>query len=113
MATKTTLNSLVLIQKRIVRTLSNVGHYEHTAPLFKNLKISKISDIYKLECLIQDQLHRQDVIHLQTASGTHNTTTRHRHNQRPIFPQNELQKSFVTYYGCVQYNALPESGKKT
>ena len=110
MATKTTLNSLVLTHKRIVRALSNVGQYKHTSPLCKNLKLLKIPDIYKLECLklIHDQLYRQNIIQFQTISDTHGMNTRDGHNLRPIFPHTEVQKRFVTYFGYLQNNALPE-----
>ena len=41
-ACKTYLKPLFLIQKRIIRILSNVQFLEHTKPLFKNLNILKI-----------------------------------------------------------------------
>ena len=109
MATKSLINPLVIIQKRIIRTLSNVNNYEHSSHLFKNLKILKIPDIHKLECLklIHDQLQNQNIIHLTTS--THGINTRNRHQLRPIFPHTELQRRFVTYCGCIYFNNLSES----
>ena len=41
-------NRLLIIQKRAVRIISNVGHRGHTAPLFANLRLLKFNDIYHL-----------------------------------------------------------------
>ena len=44
----THLKRLVLLQKRIVRIISKKGFDAHTNPLFKNLMILKLEDIYSL-----------------------------------------------------------------
>ena len=41
-------NILLIIQKRAVRIISNVGHRDHTAPLFANLRMLKFNDLYHL-----------------------------------------------------------------
>ena len=41
-------NKLLTLQKRAVRIISNAGFREHTAPLFFNLKILQIIDLYHL-----------------------------------------------------------------
>ncbi len=109
MATKTLKNPLVLIQKKILRTMSNVNKYEHTSQLFKNFKILTIADIYQLERLklIHEQLNRQNIFQLITAFQTHSIHTRNSQLLRPLFPCTELQKRFVTYYGCKKFNDLP------
>ena len=44
----TQLRRLILLQKRIVRIISKKGFDAHTNPLFKNLMILKLEDIYSL-----------------------------------------------------------------
>lgn len=110
MATITSIKPLVIMQKRIIRTIGHISNYQHTNPIFKSSKILKITDVYKLECLkfIHEQLHRHNLVQLTTASDVHNINTRNRHNLRPPFPDLEAQKRFVLYYGCREYNELPD-----
>ena len=42
---------LFKIQKNAVRIITNSKFNAHTSPIFKNLKILKIEDIFKLSCL--------------------------------------------------------------
>ena len=44
---ETHLSPLYLQQKRIIRIIAGVGWNEHTSPLFFNLKLLKLSDLYK------------------------------------------------------------------
>ena len=48
-ASQTTINPLIIQQKRIIRTICNANKYDHTSPLFYRLKILKLSDIVKYE----------------------------------------------------------------
>lgn len=43
------INRLLLLQKRAMRIIANTRYRAHTDPIFKSLKILKISDIYKLQ----------------------------------------------------------------
>ena len=40
----TYINSLYLLQKKVVRTMSKVGRLDHTNALFVDLKLLKLSD---------------------------------------------------------------------
>ena len=42
------LNKIHVIQKKAIRIITNSKYNEHTAPLFKELKLLKLNDIYKL-----------------------------------------------------------------
>lgn len=44
-------NKMITIQKRAVRVLSNAKYNAHTDPLFRELKILKLADIYRVEIL--------------------------------------------------------------
>ena len=41
----TYINSLYLLQKKVVRTMSQVGRLDHTNALFVDLKLLKLSDL--------------------------------------------------------------------
>ena len=112
-ATKTAFNLLVLTQKWIIGTLSNVSNHKHPSHIFWNSKILKITDIRKLECLklIDDKFNRQNIIQLATVDATHNINTRNTHNLRPVFTDTQSQKRFITYHGCIHFNDLPDTLK--
>ena len=61
MANVTTLKPLQILQIRVIRIIRKVAYVDHTPPLFKNVKILQISDIYTLENLefIHDHLYTQ------------------------------------------------------
>lgn len=42
------LNKLNVIQKKAIRTITNSNYNEHTAPLFKDLNLLRLNDLYKL-----------------------------------------------------------------
>ena len=109
MATKSVLNPLMLLQKRIVRIISNVNYYDHTDPLYKSLGVLKINDIFVLESLkfVHCQLHTQQIFSFTRVLDVHNVNTRSRNQLRPSFPRTELQRRFVLYSGCQNWNALP------
>jgi len=48
-ATKIHTNKITLLQKKAVRIISNARYNDHTEPLFRELKILKLDDIYKLK----------------------------------------------------------------
>ena len=43
------LNKLIVLQKKIIRTITGSFYNAHTEPLLKSLKLLKITDIYKLQ----------------------------------------------------------------
>ena len=112
MANSTTLSSLTILQKRIIRAITNVNYYEHTAPLFKSLGILRLDDIYTLECLKLFFEHRYtNIFQLTLASDVHTVSTRRQHYLRPPFPKLELHKRFVMYYGCQKWNEFSDHVK--
>jgi hypothetical protein len=50
-ANKTSLNKLRVKQKEAIRIICNVGHREHTAPLFAQLKILPLDQLINLNVL--------------------------------------------------------------
>jgi len=56
---KTHLQSLITIQKRLIRIIAKANRLEHTANLFKELRIIKLFDIYSLKLNIFMYLHNR------------------------------------------------------
>ena len=102
------------MQKRVIRTIANVRSFVHTAPLYRSLGILKVSDIYLLECykFIHNELQTNTLFSFTQTSNIHTINTRNRSNIRPTFPKLEAQKRFVTYFGCLKWNNLPDSFKQ-
>ena len=49
-AAKSVLNELFLLQKRAVRIINKCGYLTHSDPIFKNLGILKVSDLFEHCC---------------------------------------------------------------
>lgn len=108
------LNSLFLLQKRIIRTCTNSLWLDHTDPLFISLKTLKISDIYKLQLatFMFQYHHNQLPTHLiepdffNTDNLSHDYNTRH---ARDIFIKNTrtvLAKNTSMTQGPMLWNSL-------
>lgn len=85
------LNKLNVIQKKAIRVITNSKYNEHTAPLFKELSLLKLTDIYKLNVgkfmykMVQNNLppqikhaftKNQDLHNHNTRQGVHIKTRR-------------------------------------
>ena len=53
-AAKVHLEKLLKLQKRAVRIITGSGYLEHTAPLFKQLELLKVDEIYRVSCCIYE-----------------------------------------------------------
>ena len=42
---------LIKLQKKVIRCIAQFKYNSHTSPLFKNLSVLKIVDVYKMACL--------------------------------------------------------------
>ena len=49
-AVSTHIEILVKLQKKAVRSISKVGYLDHTGPLFDNLKLLQVKEIYDFNC---------------------------------------------------------------
>ena len=101
--TKNHLNPLILQQKRIIRTMTNSTFNEHTSPIFKKLKLLKLTDIYKFEILKYMYKHRDDAIY--AVDHTINTRNRNLLVSKPR-KLTKTQKS-VSFLGPQEWNKLP------
>ena len=77
------LTKLVITQKKIIRVIAGATYYAHTEPIFKHLRILKLTDIYTMlvSKYVLNFLHKllpSPLSNLFTASRTvHEHSTRH------------------------------------
>jgi hypothetical protein len=77
------LTKLVIMQKKIIRVIAGANYYAHTEPIFKHLRVLKLTDIYTMQVskYVLNFLHLllpSPLSNLFTASRTiHEHSTRH------------------------------------
>ena len=106
------LTPLVRIQKRIIRNIARTDFFAHTEPLFKELRILKISDIRKFALAVYFFKHRNALE--EPLRANHQYFTRHRNRLRPIVHNLTLfEKSFVyqapRYWNEISFHFPPNT----
>ena len=100
---KVHLKPLNIQHKRIIRTISNAGFLEHTSPLFSQLRILKLDDIYKFNLLL--------LTHKRVYTGSfniqHSINTRHRNLAVPEFQRLTKTQQSSKFMGPYLWNTLP------
>jgi hypothetical protein len=111
----TSLDSLFLLQKRVIRSCTNSPWLSHTDPLFASLKTLKVYDIYKLQLAVFMYQHHNNLLpsHLidetffNTAYPAHSYETRHANTQF-IKPTNTVLASNTSAsQGPLLWNNIP------
>ena len=64
---RTTLNPIIILQKRIVRLINGSSYYAHTHEIFNNLSMLKFEYLFKYNCA----LYMYDIINLKKALYMH------------------------------------------
>ena len=98
-ASPSTLLPLKRKQKRAIRVISGSEFYAHTQELFKNLKMLKLEDIYKLEVVkfVSSQLNTENPIITYHRNATfHAYNTRQGYLLRQPQSSSEQSRRFVT-----------------
>ena len=92
-----------LQQKRTVRTIKNAGYTDHTDPIFKELKLLKINDIYnfQLGCHMYHARARGEY-----ATQT-NYQTRDSNRALPVRHRTTTTQHAVSYKGPTFWSSLP------
>ena len=83
----------------------------HTIILFKNSKLLKFDDIYKLEVVkfIWQMLNSESpIIQFSFVADHHGYNLRNQLNLRPPRANLNLKKMWVAYIGCAIWNSIPE-----
>lgn len=97
-AMKTVMQPLVLLQKKVVRSISGAGYWDHTDPLSSELLILKLFDIHRLKLYIKfvnNQQQAPTVITFDLVSSVHNHNLRNQKIRRLPQPRSEATKRFV------------------
>ena len=109
----TYLNRIFLIQKRIVRAITNAPYRAHSAPHFAQLKLL---DIYKLNSFhtakfMFSYIHSllpPPFLHLFTRNNKfHNYNIRTASNYRPHICRTNIKQFTILYQGPKVWNSLP------
>lgn len=115
------LDSLFLLQKRVIRTCTNSLWLDHTDPLFSSLSTLKVRDIYKLQLasfmyqfhhnLLPFDFLKNNVFKTDTLS--HHYDTRHVNDTFIITTNTVLASNTSTTQGPLLWNQLPDHLKTT
>ena len=105
---RTHLSELEVQQKRLIRTLCNLGYNEHTSASFHRFKILKLYDIYRYHLCIYMFKNRN----FSRFSTTHNRNTRNRNRLIPEFQRLTRSQFSVSFMAPTVFNSLPTSLKE-
>jgi hypothetical protein len=112
------MNRLSKLQKRAVRLIVKARYNAHTSPIFKNLRLLTIDDIFKLQCcnLFWKRKHNQlpTLLHemLETNSEIHSHNTRQNMNIRPrLISKPRYNIQLLSVKVATTWNTLPDSIK--
>ena len=108
------LNKIEILQKKVVRIIDNQPRYAHAAPIFKDLKILKVSDIAKLQ--ITTIMHKtfrnelpNDINALFTLATAPSILTRNRRHFSEPFSTKLYRTRLPTWVGPRLWNSLVAS----
>ena len=104
------LNPLIIIQKKIIRIITQSDFMAHTPPLFFQTKILAFNDIYKH--VLGTYMFKQ---HLTSSINyaAHSYNTRNIHNATPTFQRLSICQRSLTYNGPRLWNSIPISIKNS
>lgn len=103
----THLDSLVVLQKKLLRTMFNFHYYQHTGPLFKDHKILKVKDIIDIQtCILVYYSTHSCPLNLGFVPIVHQTQTRSGNDLRiPLYRTSHAQQC-VLFRGARLWNNL-------
>ena len=97
------MNPLIILQKRLIRTICNEPFLAHTNPLFLNNKIIKIPEIIEYRLLIYVFKN----INSFNLASTHSYETRRELDLRSTFHRTVMTQRSTNYVGPTFWNNLP------
>ena len=109
---KTKINSILLLQKKAIRICTYSNYYEHTDPIFFQLKTLKITDIHKYQTAIFMFKYTQNSLPFFQNAFTLNTRihsypTRHCNDFHLNNPKLLLAHRSIRHNGPDIWNSLP------
>ena len=109
----TNLERLVKLQKRAVRIISQRGKTDHTSPLFKSLKILKVTEINILQTSIfmfklsRHLVPKQFLHYFSFNMDIHNHYTRSHQHYHLQCSKTNSRKFSIKFRGPIVYNNVP------
>ena len=97
------LQSLILMQKRIIRIISQSHYLDHTQPLFKEHRILKLTDLSRFSNIVEYFKYIP-----QPVNPAHNYHTRHRHAYIPPRRNTALAERSFTHLAPIHFHQLPQ-----
>ena len=98
------LQPLIIIQKKIIRIITNSGYLAHTNPLFYQTGILKVIDVHKF---LLAQYAYKSIVGNDVAIQSHGHYTRYRDDIVPAFQRLSLTQHSVSYTAPKIFNDLP------
>ena len=109
-ANDTVLNPLIVFQKKIIRVISFKRRYEHTRPLFVELKILTIKQInkYMSGLCVHKSLRSNNNFFTRYESAVYNTRLSNRNTV--VIPNivSKHSRQSVRWVGCSVWNSIPQ-----
>lgn len=111
----THLSNLIVMQKKLVRIMTNSAFLAHTEPLFKRLAILKLEDVYKLQIckyvlsFLRNLLPTLLMSIFTPVSHGHSHVTRQHTTHRLVVPisRTTVSRQSIVYMGPEIWNSLP------
>ena len=97
------LNSLLILQKKIVRIITKSNYLDHSEPLFKQTGTLKIGDLYYYSCLVAAFKIRNTFSVAAHGHETRNSTT----YCIPSFQRLAISQRSLSYVLPYKYNNIP------
>ena len=97
------LDSLFKTQKRVVRTITGTAFSDHTSPIFKELKILKVFDVFKYVVCC----HMYKLNNVESFGVPHNYGTRYRNLPRTSRHRLATCQKALSFTGPTEWNNLP------
>lgn len=99
------LRPLQLLQKKIIRLITNSSYLAHTSPLFKQTNVLKLTDLHNyLLCLHMFTLKQNNNAIFECV---HNHYTRHREDARSAFQRLSVAQKSLSCAAPQAWNAVP------
>ena len=98
------LKPLIVIQKRVIRIMNNLGYRDHTNEFFYNDSILKVLDVYKF--LAGNYMYEN--CRMPRFSTNHDYDTRFSSSATPIFQRLTLTQHSIDFMGPRIWNAIPD-----
>ena len=111
-ASKTALQRLVILQKKVIRIICYAPYLSHTAPLFAKLSLLRVQDIYiYLISVFMWKIVNGNALPIYKGMFSYNfevstRVTRNSLNFYVPLAKSELGKRNVRYKGCVVWNSI-------